>query len=68
MFNNCFIEHREYLDHEDFARAEQMVRDGMSEDKALGYLRGWAQDMHHEAYCDGKAAEAFELAAYGRDY
>ncbi len=67
MFNDVEITHREELDTGDFERAEQLVRGGMSFDKALGYLRGWAADYAYERNADSRAASDFEDMAYGRD-
>jgi hypothetical protein len=66
MFTNCEIEHREYLNDEDFARAERMVQiEGYAFSRALHYLRGWAQDYAHESRCDAAAARDFHARAYG---
>lgn len=65
-FADDYIEHRNLLDREDFARAERMLADGMTHERALHYLRGWAQDYAHEMYCDDCAARDFAEQAYGR--
>lgn len=64
MFTDHYIEYRDTLNALDFARAESMVADGMSLERALHYLRGWAQDYHFEAHCETCDAIEFEARSY----
>ncbi len=65
-FADAHIEDAYMLDAADYARAEEMIAEGMDYGRVLNYLRGWAMDYAHERYCDGMAAADFEDRAYGR--